>query len=86
MIKSHKAGLPGQRLRVPVEGHAAKSHYFSCWVQPGAPYAVTLLFCELYFTGPDARRFTVTYNGQQALLFNFSVFQAAGMLCSSSLL
>lgn len=42
-------------------------------------YNVTLLFCELYFTEPSARRFNVTFNGQQTLLSNFSVYEAAGM-------
>jgi hypothetical protein len=42
-------------------------------------YDVTLLFCELYFTDPSARRFNVTFNGQQTLLSNFSIYEAAGM-------
>ena len=42
-------------------------------------YNVALLFCELYFTDPNARRFNVTFNGQQTLLSNFSVYEAAGM-------
>ena len=47
-------------------------------LQPGASYAVSLLFCELYFTDPAARLFNVTFNGQQELLSDFSIFQAAG--------
>jgi len=49
-----------------------------CCLQPSEPYAVTLLFCELYFTDPNARHFNVAFN-QQLLLSNFSVVQAAGL-------
>ena len=47
-------------------------------LQTEASYAVSLLFCELYFTDPTARLFNVTFNGQQDLLSDFSIFQAAG--------
>ena len=50
-----------------------------CSLQPSAMYNVTLLFCELYFTDPSARRFNVTFNSQQTLLSNFSIYEAAGM-------
>lgn len=48
-------------------------------MQPGASFAVSLLFCELYFTDPNARRFSVTFDSKQILLSNFSVVQAAGL-------
>ena len=47
-------------------------------LQPEASYAVSLLFCELYFTDPTARLFNITFNGEQDLLSDFSIFQAAG--------
>ena len=50
--------------------------------QSGASYAVSLLFCELYFTDPIARLFNVSFNGQQNLLSDFSILQAAGQASS----
>ncbi|CAK0785109.1 hypothetical protein CVIRNUC_008315 [Coccomyxa viridis] len=47
-------------------------------LQSGASYAVSLLFCELYFSDAIARLFNVTFNGQQNLLSDFSILQAAG--------
>ena len=51
-------------------------------LQSEASYAVSLLFCELYFTDPIARLFNVTFNGQQNLLSDFSILQAAGQAFS----
>lgn len=41
-------------------------------------YTLVLLFCELYFSSPNQRVFTVTANGGQILLQDFDVFVVAG--------
>ena len=51
-------------------------------LQSGASYAVSLLFCELCFSDAIARLFNVTFNGQQNLLSDFSILQAAGQASS----
>lgn len=51
----------------------------------GQNYTVSLHFCELYFSSPGQRSFSVSANHAQTLLASMDVFSAAGMLSSRSL-